>query len=101
MRKDLFRRPLDEALLTDFFGGVSEVELLDDEAADIGAATTIDAGCVVEQAGARMSRKGRRRVAEDEEVGGTEQDKARNPLALVGAVVLLHVGGFALSRRRR
>ncbi|GAA6049029.1 hypothetical protein NBRC10513_003209 [Rhodotorula toruloides] len=101
VRKDLFRRPLDEALLTDFFGGVSEVELLDDEAADIGAATTIDAGCVVEQAGARMSRKGRRRVAEDEEVGGTEQDKARNPLALVGAVVLLHVGGFALSRRRR
>lgn len=27
MRSDLFNRPLDETLLTDFFGGVSQVEL--------------------------------------------------------------------------
>ncbi|BGP07928.1 hypothetical protein JCM10049v2_003773 [Rhodotorula toruloides] len=78
VRKDLFHRPLDEALLTDFFGGVSEVELLAEEAAGVGAAAVTDAYGMVEQAEARRSRKGRRRVAEDEKVGRTEQDK---PLA--------------------
>ena len=29
MRKDLFKRPLDQALLTDFFGSVQNIELTD------------------------------------------------------------------------
>ncbi|GEM07353.1 dimethyladenosine transferase [Rhodotorula toruloides] len=43
VRKDLFHRPLDEALLTDFFGGVSEVELVDDQSAAGDAASAVDA----------------------------------------------------------
>lgn len=32
VRSDLFPRPLDKALLTDFFGGVSQAEVMADEA---------------------------------------------------------------------
>ncbi|BGP31935.1 hypothetical protein JCM10296v2_003714 [Rhodotorula toruloides] len=76
VRKDLFHRPLDETLLTDFFGGVSEVELLDEEAAGAGATAVTDTGGVLKQAGPQLSRKRPRRVAEDEVIGGEEQDKA-------------------------
>ncbi|KAF5323032.1 hypothetical protein D9611_009277 [Ephemerocybe angulata] len=31
VRSDLFRRPLDKTLITDFFGGVSQIEVVDDE----------------------------------------------------------------------
>ena len=33
VRSDLFPRPLDRALLTDFFGGVSQAEVMTEEAA--------------------------------------------------------------------
>ncbi|GJN89252.1 hypothetical protein Rhopal_002231-T1 [Rhodotorula paludigena] len=110
VRSDLFGRPLTETLLTDFFGGVSQVELCD--ADETGAVLEGEEAEAEDEEGEqvpRSSRAPRRRRARAplvasatgarDAVGGLKREQQM--LVALGAVGLLHVGGMVLARAKR
>ncbi|GAA6012325.1 hypothetical protein JCM11491_007093 [Sporobolomyces phaffii] len=107
VRSDLFSRPLNETLLTDFFGGVSEVELFStttstgpttaDEHSDAPIAAGLDR---------RRQTRRRRRAAETAEdlvtqpvVGAPRLD--RKTLFVAMGVAMGNVGALWVARRRK
>lgn len=91
VRSDLFPRALNETLLTDFFGGVAEVELTPLPP----SAPVVAAGDRVE---AQVVRKRRTRVVEEQEVEQWGRQKAVTVALVLGAV---QVGGVWFARTRR
>ncbi|BGP39911.1 glycosylphosphatidylinositol anchor biosynthesis [Rhodotorula kratochvilovae] len=117
VRSDLFPRPLNETLLTDFFGGVSQVELSPSGGAEAVDGEEGDAtwGGEERERGARSTpapaapprrlTRAKRRM-HDAPSAGTQVDaagalSAQSALAALGAVALLHAGGVLLGRKRR
>ncbi|GAA5942121.1 hypothetical protein JCM3775_007407 [Rhodotorula graminis] len=124
VRSDLFPRPLDQTLLTDFFGAVSQVELSGaGEAAQGGAIEEEEDGEVDERrqdqaatVGLRRSpraapRRARRAAvaasprtghgAAGEPATSSTARQTQAALAVAAAVGLLHVGGALHGRRKR
>ncbi|GAA5867749.1 hypothetical protein JCM1840_006679 [Sporobolomyces johnsonii] len=109
VRSDLFQRPLSETLLTDFFGGVSEVELSpssspEDEDGD--EATRAQDRVEEEAARPRSSSRRRRRRAAPEGEGAQVAGKARGEgyqrtLMVAGGVAALQAGAIWLVRGRK
>lgn len=115
VRSDLFQRPLNETLLTDFFGGVSEVEQLSPEDTaneaneDAGAMeenwplptlfATADSSMTATTSSSTSSRKRRRRPVADS--GRTASSPSSAALAgavtLGGAMVALQMVGYRLA----
>ena len=56
VRSDLFSRPLDKTLLTDFFGGVSQAEVVAEEAIESHTRSTVTEEVVHPSAGERKSK---------------------------------------------
>ncbi|POY74882.1 hypothetical protein BMF94_2155 [Rhodotorula taiwanensis] len=120
VRSDLFQRPLNETLLTDFFGGVSEVHLGDERDApaveDNGAMFPMGSILAGEDRAAAvpLRRKRRRALAADRHpaVGDAQPcpetaaavvfsspSLLRGVVALVGGGALFQLVGHRLSRR--
>ncbi|GAA5838940.1 hypothetical protein JCM11251_003743 [Rhodosporidiobolus azoricus] len=90
VRKDLFHRPLTETLLTDFFGGVSEVELSGDEA----EAGLVEMELIPAEIGGSRPTSGRtkRRRETEHQQDTAEEGGKPNLLAVVAGVVALQAG---------
>lgn len=87
-------------MLTDFFGGVSEVELVEDE----GAAVVQEAEEVeVEVVKRSTERRKRRREGIAEFRAGEKEKKGKrvNAAAVAGGVVALHLGVLYVASVRR
>ena len=95
VRSDLFHRPLDETLVTEFFGGVSQVEL-SDSLPSLSSKEAVEATASV--AGGSVRR--RRRKAEEGERMKEERGNERN-LVVGGALALLQIGALVVGRARR
>ncbi|GAA5977643.1 hypothetical protein JCM11641_006887 [Rhodosporidiobolus odoratus] len=99
VRSDLFNRPLSETLLTDFFGGVSEVELTEEreDAQEVVKPVGVEEVAVEEKKVG--GRRRRRRVVE--EVLKVEEKRAKkpDPLVIVAGSIVAVVGGFASTSR--
>jgi hypothetical protein len=102
VRSDLFQRPLDETLLTDFFGGVSQVELSDQVLSGT-TTTSEDEGAGVAEDASESGRRRRRRQGVGVNEGGEESSGMYGPRTLVTAALLaaLQIGAVWFARSRR
>jgi phosphatidylinositol glycan class K len=104
VRSDLFYRPLNETLLTDFFGGVSEVDLL---SASIDDPTEledeVDGNDVqVKTFGTGRRKRSRAHTAEElmsREVGIPSM--SGKTLLLASGVAAVNIGALWVARRRK
>lgn len=93
VRSDLFRRPLDETLLTDFFGGVSKIELSEEiPASAAGGVAPIEEPGLVEPPRSRS----RRRVEVEEEVT-VEGNITTRTIGVLLAVAVLQIGALLVK----
>ncbi|GAA6002351.1 hypothetical protein JCM10207_001077 [Rhodosporidiobolus poonsookiae] len=97
VRSDLFPRPLTETLLTDFFGGVSEVELSSEDAPAPPDAEEVHS--VGAEKTASPSGHGRKRRRADE--GTKEGEETSSLVPLLAGAVALQLGGLPLSALAR
>ncbi|GAA5840663.1 hypothetical protein JCM5353_000264 [Sporobolomyces roseus] len=103
VRSDLFQRPLGETLLTNFFGGVSEVELSPppvEERVTTGSASVEEAG------NERPSSSGRRRRrnsrwAQDSGTKTTGRISSGTVLGATVGLIAAHVAAVYVARRRK
>ncbi|GAA6050191.1 hypothetical protein JCM3770_000446 [Rhodotorula araucariae] len=116
VRSDLFHRPLNETLLTDFFGGVSQVELshgaeegegepgagAGEPGAGAGEPSALAPGALAlrPKRPRRQRRRGPAPPAQDA-AATTTLLAAQRALAPLAAVGLLHTGALLLGRRKR
>ncbi|GAA5991462.1 hypothetical protein JCM5350_001619 [Sporobolomyces pararoseus] len=104
VRSDLFKRPLNETLLTDFFGGVSEVELtstFDDSSL---GSTSDESGGEREARRFGTGQRKRRRVESAEELISREVGNHpcdRSTLLLAVGVAVANIGALWVARRRK
>jgi phosphatidylinositol glycan class K len=99
VRSDLFNRPLSETLLTDFFGGVSEVEVLEPVVA---SGVEEETGAVVVEESRRPNqRRKRRREGEETVRREGEKGKTTQTLAVAGGVVGVHLVALYVASQRR
>ncbi|KAI5480488.1 phosphatidylinositol glycan, class K [Pseudohyphozyma bogoriensis] len=98
VRSDLFQRPLDETLLTDFFGGVFEVELSSpmDEAGATSTATSPEDDDVPMESGPRP----RRRRVEAVPAAPKEPWSTQKIIFSSGLLVAVQVAGVMFARSR-
>ncbi|KAM0750442.1 hypothetical protein T439DRAFT_326408 [Meredithblackwellia eburnea MCA 4105] len=108
VRSDLFHRPLNETLLTDFFGGVSQVELSpnswdeDDDSSELQSSDSPSSATYDSGTGTNTNS-----LIGSPKVLKVENNKSldlnwNNPraLAAAGLVLLLQVGGILLAKSR-
>ena len=122
VRSDLFQRPLNETLLTDFFGGVSEVELspeTEGAANEVGddveaiekspPPTAFGVDSTLPNTSSTTSRKRRRRVIADAAAADSGRDASSTSslatlagaVTLGGAMLALQVVGYRLAASSR
>lgn len=125
VRSDLFKRPLNETLLTDFFGGVSDVELLtetepepvsesESEPGDERSClSTLDFEGVKEESKrsgtateTRKTRRRRRRAESAEELLGQEgtsrpPERFEKTLLLAVGFAILNILALVIARRHK
>ncbi|GAA5909821.1 GPI-anchor transamidase [Sporobolomyces salmoneus] len=105
VRSDLFRRPLNETLLTDFFGGVSEVELSEDGVEEDFSSSRAEATGEEERKTFGSVRRRRRRAqpAEPLAVEGTSSGAALGgrTMLLAAGTIAANVGAVWVARRRK